>query len=442
MKVEVKLVNENLAHARGGEVVLYRRPDSQRWQARFKLKDMQWRRTATKHMNLQYAAQSACEAYDRARFLFDENIPISSKRFDAAANLAVEELTKQLAAKVGKSVYKDYVTVINKYLIPFFGRYNINSIGYEEMQAFGVWRERQLGRKPAASTVTTHISAMNRVFDTALERGWVVRAQIPKVKNTGSKGTAREAFSQSEYNSLASYMVNWSEQGHTEKTRHMRALLRDYVLVLKNTGVRHGTEALGLRWRDIAFIKRGDERYLQFTVTGKTGRRTLIATHHTEEYLRRLQLRQPTLAKFNFEDLLKKKINQPVFKLATGETTKNLAGTFRVLMRDSGLDAHKDVKHKRTLYSLRHTYAHFALMKDRMSVYTLAEQMGTSVKMIEQHYGHITPALKAQEIAGKRHVPRVAAESDAKTEQENTNLVKPSKATKARKKQSQKSSVT
>ena len=87
---------------------------------------------------------------------------------------------------------------------------------------------------------------MNRVFDTALERGWVVRAQIPKVKNTGSKGTAREAFSQSEYNSLASYMVNWSEQGHTEKTRHMRALLRDYVLVLKNTGVRHGTEALAL----------------------------------------------------------------------------------------------------------------------------------------------------------------------------------------------------
>ena len=98
VKVEVKLVNPNLAHARGGEVVLYRRPDSQRWQARFKLKDMQWRRTATKHMNLQYAAQTACEAYDRARYLFDENIPIASKRFDAAANMAAEELTKQLAA--------------------------------------------------------------------------------------------------------------------------------------------------------------------------------------------------------------------------------------------------------------------------------------------------------------------------------------------------------
>jgi hypothetical protein len=75
------------------------------------------------------------------------------------------------------------------------------------------------------------------VFDVAIERGWVVRAQIPKMKNTGAKGSPREAFSQSEYNSLASYMVNWSEQGHTEKTRQMRALLRDYVLVLKNTGI-------------------------------------------------------------------------------------------------------------------------------------------------------------------------------------------------------------
>jgi hypothetical protein len=37
-----------------------------------------------------------------------------------------------------------------------------------------------------------------------------------------------------------------------------------------------------------------------------------------------------------------------------------------------------------------------------MDVYTLAKQMGTSVKMIEQHYGHLKPAQKADVIAGKR----------------------------------------
>jgi hypothetical protein len=37
-----------------------------------------------------------------------------------------------------------------------------------------------------------------------------------------------------------------------------------------------------------------------------------------------------------------------------------------------------------------------------MDIYTLARQMGTSVKMIEQHYGHLQPAQKADVIAGKR----------------------------------------
>ena len=47
-KIAVTLVNEKLAHARGGEVVLYKRGDSKRWQARYKLKDLKWHRLATK----------------------------------------------------------------------------------------------------------------------------------------------------------------------------------------------------------------------------------------------------------------------------------------------------------------------------------------------------------------------------------------------------------
>ena len=104
----------------------------------------------------------------------------------------------------------------------------------------------------------------------------------------------------------------------------------------------------------------------------------------------------------HFDNLLKKKLNEKVFLLEDGAATNSLAGTFRNLMRDSGLDKDRVAKEKRTLYSLRHTYAHFALLTDKMDVYTLARQMGTSVKMIEQHYGHLNPAMKADVIAGKR----------------------------------------
>ncbi len=402
MKVDVTLKSEKLAHARGGEVVLYKRGDSKKWQARFKLKDLKWHRLATKQQNLQYAAQTACEAYDRARFLFEANVPISSKRFDVVARLAIEEMEALIASGNGKSVYNDYITVTKKYLIPFFGNYNLTSIGYEELKKFGTWRIKTMGRTPVLSTITTHNSAMNRVFDTALERGWIAQAQVPKLKNNGKKGTAREAFSLSEYKSLTSYMPSWMDKGHTEKTNQMRRLLRDYVLVLSNTGIRHGTEAMSLRWRDIEWITKDGERYLQLTVNGKVGKRTAIARHNTQDYLRRIQERTPNIAQLTFDALLKKKLNQKVFVLEDGTETNSLAGTFRILMRDSGLDKDREVKEKRTLYSLRHTYAHMSILNESMDVYTLAKQMGTSVKMIEQHYGHLNPAQKADVIAGKR----------------------------------------
>jgi integrase len=406
MKLKVTRVNENLAHARGGEVVLYKRGDSKRWQARYKLKDLKWHRLATKHVNIEYAAEAACEAYDRARFLFAENIPISSKRFDVVARIATEQLQAQIDSGHGKTVYNDYIVVIKKYLIPFFGSYNLNSIGYEELKKFDTWRRKQMGRQPVLSTITTHNSAMNRVYDIAMERGWIAQAHVPKLKNTGVKGGAREAFSLSEYKSLTSYMPHWVDKGHTEKTAQMRRLLRDYVLVLATTGIRHGTESMGLRWSDIAWVTKNGERYLQLTVNGKTGKRTSIASHNTADYLARIQQRRSTIAKYTFDALLKKKINEKVFVLEDGTKTNSLAGTFRNLMRDSGLDKDKTVKEKRTLYSLRHTYAHFALLKERMDVYTLAKQMGTSVKMIEQHYGHLNPTMQADVIAGKRYVPK------------------------------------
>jgi integrase len=401
-KIAVTLVNENLAHARNGEVVLYKRGDSKRWQARFKLKDLKWHRVATKHVNIQFAAETACEAYDRARFLYDEKIPITSKRFDSVADIAVDEMEKQLKAGVGKSVYNDYISVIKKYLKPFFGAKAINTIGYEEIKKYSDWRTVQMKKPPVASTVTTHISAFNRVFDCAVERGWIAAAQVPKMKNNGEKGVAREAFSLSEYKSLTSFMPKWAQKGHTAKTREMRELLRDYVLILVNTGMRHGTETKDLKWRDIEWITKNKEQYLQITVTGKVGKRQLIARHNTEDYLIRIQQRQSNIAHLEFDTLLKRKLNEDVFKLRSGETTANLSQTFNNLMRDSGLDADRDVKQRRSLYSLRHTYAHLALLKERMDVYTLAKQMGTSVKMIEQHYGHLQPSQKADVIAGKR----------------------------------------
>jgi len=395
-------ITDTLIHLRDGDVVLYRRENSGKWQARYKLKN-KWHRISTKERSLDFASKMACEAFDRARFLDDEDIVITSKKFGAVGKAVAESLKAQLDGGKGKVVYQTYITVINKYLIPFFKNYNINSIDYEALVKFDEWREEEMEKKPRASTITNHNTALNRVLEYAVDMGYMSNAHIPKLQNDGSKSKPRPAFSKTEYKSLTSFMTSWCKKGHMQRTKDMRELLRDYVLILANTGMRHGTEALELKWKDIQWITMDKERYLQFTVDGKTGKRDLIARHNTQDYLERLQLRNDAIKKLSFDALIKKRVDDYVFKLRDGTTSKHLNGTFRHLMRDSGLNKNGGNK---TLYSLRHTYAHLAIIEENMDVYTLSKQMGTSVKMIEQYYGHITPAHVASKLAGKRMVKR------------------------------------
>lgn len=56
---------------------------------------------------------------------------------------------------------------------------------------------------------------------------------------------------------------------------------------------------------------------------------------------------------------------------------------------------------RREAYSLRHYYATQRLLSG-VSVYVLAENMGTSVAMIEKYYGHVRPELAADELTKER----------------------------------------
>jgi hypothetical protein len=51
----------------------------------------------------------------------------------------------------------------------------------------------------------------------------------------------------------------------------------------------------------------------------------------------------------------------------------------------------------RSTYCFRHTYASFRL-GEGVDVYFLADQMGTSVKMIEDHYGHVNTIKHADRV--------------------------------------------
>jgi integrase len=72
-------------------------------------------------------------------------------------------------------------------------------------------------------------------------------------------------------------------------------------------------------------------------------------------------------------------------------------GMFGKLMRESGL-LQAASGGRRTLYSLRHTYATEELLAGT-DIHTLSKQMGTSVRMLEAHYSKLTATMAAERLA-------------------------------------------
>jgi integrase len=90
-----------------------------------------------------------------------------------------------------------------------------------------------------------------------------------------------------------------------------------------------------------------------------------------------------------------------VFRLADGTKTENLAHAFTRLLKEADLLVDRQTNTNRSLYSLRHTYATFALLYEKIDVFDLEVQMGTSVGMIRKHYAHIKTRQIASRLVGK-----------------------------------------
>jgi integrase len=395
-------LSANTVTLNDGDIRLYQRDHSRAWQARFKV-DGRWVRITTKHKRLAEAKERAKELYIEYRMRQKAGLPVVSKRFADVAAYCIADMEKQTAVGAGKVSYRDYRIVLDRYLIPYFGDKFVSSITYEELQRFAKWRADKLGREPSASTLNTHNSALNRVFNEAVARGYMNKSQVPVLVNKGRDSTRRPDFRREEYKQLIRKMPGWINMGRDGKSRDMRHLLRDYILVLANTGIRHGTEAANLRWKHIHLFEESGLTFLEMHVSGKTGPRDIICRARTVDYLKRIHARCNDIAHLSFEQLLNAQLDLPVFRLPDGTVSNNMHQTFRILMKDTGLAECPRTGQVRTLYSFRHTYATFALLNDGMSIHTLAVQMGTSIQMIERHYSHLTPRLQKELLTGKRY---------------------------------------
>ena len=358
------------------------------------------------------AVAVATKLFAKAELKAEMGFPVITRKFRSVAEAVKADLQRQRNSGEGKVVFKDYIAAIDMYLIPFFGSYNVNSIDYALLQQFTGYRRQKMKREPAKSTINTHTAALNRVFDKAVAQCYVVESQVPRLRMDRSNGVRSERrpdFSRAEYIELYGYMQGWvKEKVHTEKTRQMRLLLYDLIFILANTGIRYGTEIYNLKWKHLSLVqetvkikgKTRTKEYLYISVNGKTGQRILVARRRCKKWFENIYERAYDLTHSTVEELIESGADEYVFRLADGTRTKNLHQTFRKLLNDAKLRECRNTGKNRTLYSLRHTYATFELVRGT-SMHKVAVQMGTSIGMLEKHYSHLTVIDARDELSGQ-----------------------------------------
>lgn len=419
-------------------LTLYKRSNSGRWQCRFKVKNSKWQRESTGEFEQDAATDKAFKLYYGAEERARSNLPTNTRRFKQVALHAVQRMQNELDANSGKVVFNDYIRVINKYLIPFFGNRAIDTITIKEVQLYNDWRDSTIAaeileRKRGAiknrikdykrvleeleklnanpptfrakqSTINTHNSALNRVFDEAILHGWLTQSIKPSLLNKGSKSESRGTFELDEYRKLTDTLRSkWQTKTPSIEGQKIRQVLREYVLILANTGMRHGTEAENLRWRDVGYYTdpKTKERYFEFYPKGKTGQRGLIARDGVHKFLERLRDMDIEMNGVDLDKIIEQRSDKYLFRDVDGNRVRanQLRQAFRKLLEDRDLRIGVDGK-VRSLYSLRHMYATRALLKGQ-DIYLLSVQMGTSVKMLEMHYSKLKARMRAEVLSGR-----------------------------------------
>ncbi|WP_141400527.1 hypothetical protein [Magnetospirillum sp. 15-1] len=400
-----KRIEDPWRKMRDGNVVLKMRKGSSYWQAHLKVRG-EWLRLSTGTSDLRQAAQWACDQYDDMMYRVRHNqVPRTKLVRDATAQYLKELETGTLASA------EDYRCTIRKWVDPFLGGKKLDDLSHQDLMAWNAWKREKHGKPFVKSTITSHNACLHNVLKLAVRYGWLNEWQIPKMPNDGEAGLRRPHFDEDEIALLLIRMWELIPQGRKQRTREIRQLLYYYVIILLLTGARPGKELDNLRWRhvDVAW-EHGGQKYVKLTITaGKTIKYSKVR--------QRVITAPASVAAQPFKALMAwqgadKTPDDFVFRLPDGTLPGNVQHSFQTILKNIGMLWDKgDPPSRRTLYSLRHSYATTQIVHGTMSLIELATHMGTSVAMLEQHYAHLGPLTIAPKAAANAMLisPHVAA---------------------------------
>ena len=314
------------------------------------------------------------------------------------ADLPIEQLTQ---AKIG-----DYWQWRINYWSSVAGQLKIETAQNTRATNKRPYKQKlgNVAKIPSQKTLQMEQSVLRQIMRWSHSHGLINRLPEINVPKTAGKSTnsRRPAFTLDEWQMLYRYLREYvavpkrnDMKGKGPNSHHIfhRQLFRRYILFMGVSGLRPN-EARQLRWRDVHFKSDNDGNeyiLLKISESTKTGARDCVPLEPAKSYLEDIK----SFSQHTEPDDL-------IFCDKEGRAIENFGKTFQTVLDEIGI--RKDGYGKpRTIYSLRHTYATFVLLRGHGDVELLAQNMGTSPQQIFNHYRHITVQQKSKELSGKKH---------------------------------------
>jgi integrase len=296
---------------------------------------------------------------------------------------------------------------IRNWIIPFWREIRIDGVSPKSVADWQEWRQQQVGnvnttmvrggksseyerkvKRPAPTTMNREWSHLGRGFKIAVENQWIAQERVPTFSplvwptrdhvKSHIKASRRPAFSPEQRVRVYGYLERQTESFEDK-------VFGAFAALMMASGLRTG-EAHDLRFRDLTEVSDGDIATVMVTVRGaiagarKTGKREVFSLKSSVKVMQDLkELYEQKKISMGADDY--------VFRNETGKKIAAFDDLFKKMIETLQCTP-IDTDEPFSVYSFRHTYATYQL-ENGIDRHDLAENMGTSVKIINQHYGHV-----------------------------------------------------
>lgn len=327
----------------------------------------------------------------------------ASRRFDVIA----DKWLKQRMAIAGSDRKKlrgcddaRKLLIASNGLGAFFKRTDIGSITTDQVREYLCFAaEHSKKGELAATTQRNHLSTLNAILKSAVERRIIVAA--PPMPRLRLVDNPRPCFTDFEYRALCLTAGVLARKARLKQDHQVAAEweeMGDFLVFMIATFLRAG-EWKELRQKHCRIVY-GDHPYLEVAVpNAKTIKRRVVSMPEAIPVWQRIIERDG-----EDPDRLLFKSRYP-----NRETAKErMDDSFKALLVEAGLEF-DEFGTKRTLYSLRHTALMFRLLHgDNVDMMMLARNAGTSLPMLERFYcSHAQPAMKVANLHSMKPQPKI-----------------------------------